>query len=156
MNGVISRLSPYGFQVEGNKDWINVSKFEKDIDLKNFAKGDNVSYEQNKKGYVTKLQKSTGAAFAAAVASLPDTDEPSALADLQPAHSNSAASLTDKDLRITRLSALSTAFGAPYERLASAEGVSLEDAASAALLLAERLTQYALNGTVAVPEEANV
>lgn len=154
MNGVISRLSKYGLQVNGADTWLNLSKYSKDVTLDGLNKGDTVDYEQNNKGYLTKLVKlGAGAAVAGqyAGAATSATATPSAAVQ---AVFGAGARDDQKDLRITRLSALSTAFGA----LASlgSEGDSVEDTLVRAEALAERLTRYATTGKFAAEESKSL
>lgn len=149
MNGVISRTSPYGFQVQGSADWINLSKFDTtglNDSFKAAKSGDIVSYEvkvgKNGKAYLTALTLNGGQQPAAPAQITPSVQ-------VVPGKSQDAAAPRgpdDKDLRITRLSALSTAFGEPYRAFAALEGVSTSEATEMSEVLAERLVRYALTG----------
>lgn len=150
MKVLLSRVSKFGLQYEGDKTvddagkqkWYNLSKYEKDLSLTGFANGDTVTLEINAKGFVTKLEKVSGA-------SVPQPGTPSGVSsDPAPAH-RSNATRNDADLRITRSSAVKTAFGEPFRVFAALEGQSLEDAENDALALAVRLTEYILNGSTA-------
>lgn len=142
MNGVIARVSKFGFQVEGDKlvgqdgkqKWYNLSKYEKGLTLDGLNKGDTVDYEANGKGFVTKLVKNASSVVT-------DTQVNTASqVESKPA----SYAPNDKDVRITRLSALSTAFGA-LSNLKS-EGDSLDDLTGKAEVLSVRLTRYAMTG----------
>lgn len=139
MNGVISRMSKFGFQVNGEDSWLNLSKYEKGLTLDGLNKGDTVSFDVNGKGYLTKLVK-LGAVAATS------TQTPPAPASGGFAQALRNAGDNDKDTRITRLSALSTAFGAPFTYFASIEGSSVDEAVNSAKALAKELTRYALTG----------
>lgn len=152
MQVLLSRVSKFGLQYEGDKTvddagkqkWYNLSKYEKDLSLTGFANGDTVTLEVNAKGFVTKLEKVSGARRSA------QQGQDAAPASSQPRTSNgNMPSRNDADLRITRSSAVKTAFGEPFRVFAALEGQSLEDAENDALALAVRLTEYILNGSTA-------
>lgn len=148
MQVVLARVSKFGLQYEGDKTvddagkqkWYNLSKYEKDLTLTGFSKGDTVTLEVNSKFFVTKLEKVSGGSQQSA------PNEAPASASSAPKVANGNSRSNDTDLRITRSSAAKTAFGEPFKTFASAEGASLEDAENKALALADRLTNYILNG----------
>lgn len=154
VQGKVSRVSKFGFQLEGDATkWFNVSKYEKSISLSAFSVGDTVEYEQNSKGYVTKLNKlqsanpnvNAGGNSATNAQSVSATVPAASGFDQAKANAVANATVNEKDLRITRLSALSTAFGALP--LLKAEGDSLDDLTEKAEVLTEELVRYAMTGS---------
>lgn len=155
MQTVLARVSKFGLQYEGDKTlddkgkqkWYNLSKYEEGLTLAGFSKGDTVNLELNSKGFVTKLEKVSGAAQApSTLASTPSEHHPAAGFDAAKANARN----NETELRITRSSSVKTAFGEPFRVFASVEGASLEDAVNLSLQLSERLANYILTGSSTV------
>jgi hypothetical protein len=147
MTGTVTRVSKFGVQLNGSDKWVNLSRYEESLSLSGISKGDTVEYELNDKNYLTKIVKTSKGSSAPAESA----SQAPAKSGFDSAKSNAAAN--EKDLRITRLSVLSTAFGTPFQVLASREGADLDEVTGLVETLADRLMLYATTGKFDAPED---